>query len=36
MAKGADDSVLLSSRAFGGADTWATSNTIAGAIKRDR
>ncbi|MCD7990817.1 MAG: electron transfer flavoprotein subunit beta/FixA family protein [Clostridia bacterium] len=34
MAKGADDSVLLSSRAFGGADTWATSNTIAGAIKR--
>ena len=34
MAKGADDSVLLSSRAFGVADTWATSNTIAGAIKR--
>ena len=34
MAKGADDSGLLSSRAFGGADTWATSNTIAGAIKR--
>ena len=34
MAKGADDSVLLSSRAFGGADTWATSNTIAGAIRR--
>lgn len=34
MAKGADDSVLLSSRAFGGADTWATSNTIAGAIKK--
>ena len=35
MAKGADDSVLLSSRAFGGADTWATSNTIAGAAIRE-
>ena len=34
MAKGADDAILLSSRAFGGADTWATSNTIAGAIKK--
>ena len=34
LAKGADDAVLLSSRAFGGADTWATSNTIAGAIKK--
>lgn len=34
MAKGADHAVLLSSRAFGGADTWATSNTIAGAIRR--
>lgn len=34
MAKGADDGILLSSRAFGGADTWATSNTIAGAIKK--
>lgn len=34
LAKGADDGILLSSRAFGGADTWATSNTIAGAIKK--
>ena len=34
MAKGADDGILLSSRAFGGADTWATSNTIAGAIRK--
>ena len=34
MAKGADDAILLSSRAFGGADTWATSNTIAGAIRK--
>lgn len=34
MAKGADDGILLSSRAFGGADTWATSNTIAAAIKK--
>ena len=33
-AKGADDAILLSSRAFGGADTWATSNTIAGAIEK--
>ena len=34
LAKGADDAILLSSRAFGGADTWATSNTIAGAIEK--
>lgn len=34
LAKGADDAILLSSRAFGGADTWATSNTIAGAIRK--
>lgn len=34
LAKGADDAILLSSRAFGGADTWATSNTIAGAIEQ--
>lgn len=34
MAKGADNAVLLSSRAFGGADTWATSNTIAAAIEK--
>lgn len=34
MAMGADDAILLSDRAFGGADTWATSNTIAAAIKK--
>lgn len=34
LAKGADDAVLLCGRAFGGADTWATSNTIAAGIKK--
>lgn len=34
LAMGADEAVLLSDRAFAGADTWATSTTIAGAIKR--
>lgn len=34
LAMGADRAILLSSRAFGGADTWATSLTIAEAIKR--
>lgn len=33
LAMGADDAVLLTDRAFGGADTWATSTTIAGALK---
>ena len=33
LAMGADEAILLSSRAFGGADTWATSSTIAAAIK---
>lgn len=33
LAMGADDAILLSDRAFGGADTWATSTTIAGALK---
>ncbi len=32
MAMGADDAVLVSDRAFGGADTWATSSTLAAAI----
>ena len=32
LAMGADDGVLLTDRAFGGADTWATSSTIAAAI----
>ncbi len=34
MARGADDGVLVSSRAFGGADTLATSYTISQAIKK--
>ena len=34
MAMGADDAYLISDRAFGGADTLATSTTIAAAIKK--
>ncbi len=34
LAMGADEAILVSDRAFGGADTWATSTTIAGAIKK--
>ncbi|KYK29333.1 MAG: electron transfer flavoprotein subunit beta [Candidatus Proteinoplasmatales archaeon SG8-5] len=34
LALGADDAVLLSDRAFAGADTWATSYTLAKAIKK--
>lgn len=33
LAMGADKAVLVTDRAFGGADTWATSTTIAAAIK---
>lgn len=33
LAMGADDAILISDRAFGGADTWATSSTIAGALR---
>ncbi len=33
LAMGADHAILLTDRAFGGADTWATSNTIAGALR---
>lgn len=33
MAMGADKAVLVTDRAFGGADTWATSVTLAAAIK---
>ena len=33
MAMGADDAVLVTDRVLGGADTWATSTTIAGAIR---
>jgi len=32
LAMGADEAVLLTDRAFGGADTWATSSTLASAI----
>ena len=34
LCMGADEAILLSSRAFGGADTLATSKTIAAAIKK--
>ena len=34
LAMGADDAYLLSSRAFGGADTCATSTTVAAGIKK--
>lgn len=34
LAMGADEAVLITDRAFGGADTWATSSTIASAIKK--
>lgn len=33
LAMGADKAILLTDREFGGADTWATSATIASAIK---
>lgn len=34
IAMGADDAVLLSDRALGGSDTWATSNAISAGIKK--
>lgn len=34
LAMGADEAILISDRAFGGADTWATSSTIAAALKK--
>ncbi len=34
LAMGADEAIMLTDRAFGGADTWATSSTIAAAIKK--
>lgn len=34
LAMGCDEAVLLSDRAFGGADTWATSLTLASALKK--
>ncbi len=33
MAMGADKAILVTDRVLGGADTWATSTTIAGAIR---
>ena len=34
LAMGADEAILLSDRAFGGADTYATSNAISAAIEK--
>jgi len=34
VSLGADETILLSDRAFATADTWATSNTLAAAIKK--
>jgi electron transfer flavoprotein alpha/beta subunit len=34
VAMGADEAVLLSDRAFAGADTWATAYTLSGAIRK--
>lgn len=34
LAMGADKAVLLTSRVFGGADTWATSRTLAKAVEK--
>lgn len=34
VAMGADDAILLSDRAFAGADTWATSHTLARAVEK--
>lgn len=34
LAMGADEGILISDRAVGGSDTWATSNAIAAAVKK--
>jgi electron transfer flavoprotein beta subunit len=34
LSRGVDDAVLLSDRAFAGADTWATSVTLAAAVRK--
>jgi len=34
LAKGADEGILVSDRAVGGSDTWATSNVLAAAIHK--
>ena len=35
IAKGADEGILVSDRAVGGSDTWATSNTLEAAVKEN-
>jgi electron transfer flavoprotein beta subunit len=34
LAMGADDAILLSDRALGGSDTWATSNALVAGVKK--
>ena len=34
LAMGADEAILVTDRAFGGADTWATSSTLASALHK--
>lgn len=34
LAMGTDEAILVTDRAFGGADTWATSSTLASAIRK--
>lgn len=34
LAMGADEGILVTDRVLGGADTWATSHTLAGAIRK--
>ncbi|GAA0733250.1 electron transfer flavoprotein subunit beta [Clostridium oceanicum] len=34
LAMGADEAILITDRAFAGADTWATSNTLASALRK--
>jgi electron transfer flavoprotein beta subunit len=34
LAMGADEAILVTDRTFGGADTWATSSTLASAIRK--
>ena len=34
LAMGADEAILVTDRAFGGADTWATAHTLAAALKK--
>ncbi len=34
LAMGADEAILVTDRAFAGADTWATSNALASALRR--